>query len=399
VTTSVRKAFLPLLVLPLLAAGCGGSDDAASTDAASTDTTSISGAASDTTTVAMPEGPLPSELGTHAVGRRSITLTDADRDGRELVVDIWYPADPDAAAVAPKSVYAFIPGIEFTSEVAAADVPVEAGDPYPFLIYSHGSGGLRFVASTTAELLASHGFVVAAADHTGNTAFDSFLGTSSPREQVAIDRAADTAFVITEMLAEAAADGTPLSGAIDPDRIGIYGHSFGGYTSLAAVSGHDGVPPDTRIKAAVGQAPYTGLLTDAELEAVDVPTLLLSGTKDETTPIPDNTERPWALVSGRPLYRVDITDAGHQSFVDVCDYQELLATMPDALPAVVDVIDEFALEGCAPGLIDIDRADEIIDTYTVAFLLTYVAGDESMAAYLTPAYAETLPEVVFSAKE
>jgi len=393
VTSPLRRTLLPLLVL-VAAVGCGGSNEPSS-DGTASDTTG----ATATTAVARPDGPSPAQLGDHAVGRRTVTLTDPDRDGRELTVDVWYPADADTVSAAPKSVYDFIPGVEFTSEVAAADVPVDGDGPDPFLVYSHGSGGLRFVASTTAELLASHGFVVAAPDHTGNTAFDSFLGTSAPRAETARFRPADTAFVISELLAESASTDLPLSGAIDPERIGIYGHSFGGHTALAAVSGHDGIPPDTRIKATVGHAAYTELLTDAELEAIDVPTLLLSGTKDTTTSVADNTERPWRLIAGRPLFRVDITDAGHQSFADVCDYQRFLAEQPDAPAPVVEVIDEFALGGCAPELLDIELAEDTIDTYTVAFLLRHVAGDEAAAAYLTAAYAETRPEVTFSVEE
>ena len=266
------------------------------------------------------------------------------------------------------------------------------------MIYSHGSGGQRFVASDNAELLASHGFVVAAPDHVGNTAFEAVLGTEAPDDQIAVDRPTDTAFVITELLAESEATDTPLAGALDPERIGIYGHSYGAYTALTAVSGTDDVPPDDRIVAAIAQAPATESITDAQLEAVDVPTMLLSGTADVTTPIADNTERAWELISGRPLYRIDITDAGHQSFTDVCEYQALAPELPDAPEALVTFIDGYAVEGCAPELIDIDTAHEIIDTYTVAFLLDHVAGDESAAPWLGPEYAETIPDVVYDAK-
>ncbi len=401
-TSSLRRPLALLLAVTFVAAGCGASEsdvlvsgNPPSTAAPETTTTTPTAPPA---TIPLPGVPSPAEPGDHAVGRRTITLVDEARDGRELTVDIWYPADEGAAAAAPLSVYSFIPGVEFTAEFAAADVPVDDAGPFPFVVYSHGSGGQRFVASDNAELLASHGFVVAAPDHAGNTAFDAFLGTEAPDEQIAVDRPADTAFVITELLAESAATDTPLAGAIDPERIGIYGHSFGGYTALTAVSGVGDVPPDDRIVAVVGQAPATRGITDAELEAVDVPTLLLSGTEDETTPIATNTERPWELVSGRPLIRVDIVDGGHQSFADVCEYQQIAAELPDDLQALKDVIDDYAVEGCTPELIDIDTAHQIIDTYTVAFLQRYVAGDTEAEAWLTPAYAETIPEIVYDVK-
>lgn len=395
--SSLRRSLIPLLALVFVAVGCGGSESDVLVSGIPPSTAAPETTAP-ATTVPLPEGPSPAEPGEYVVGRRTITMVDEERDGRELTVDVWYPADSEAAADAPLSVYNFIPGVEFTSEVAAADVPVDAGGPYPLVIYSHGSGGQRFQASDNAELLASHGFVVAAPDHVGNTAFDAFLGTEAPPEQTALDRPADTAFVITELLAASEAADTPLTGAIDPERIGIYGHSFGGYTALTAVSGVGDVPPDDRIVAAAAHAPATRSITDEELEAVDVPTMLLSGTEDITTPIAENTERPWELVSGRPLYRIDIIDGGHQSFSDACDYREVVADLPDSLAALQGVIAEYAEEGCTAELIDIDTAHEIIDTSTVAFLQRHVAGDDSAGPWLTPEYAETVPEIVYDVK-
>ena len=150
--------------------------------------------------------------------------------------------------------------------------------------------------------------------------------------------------------------------------------------------------------AVVAQAPATGLISDEGLESITIPTLLLSGTRDRTTPVAQNTERPWELISGRPLIRVDIIDGGHQSFTDVCDYQALVPELPDAPAVLVAFIEEFAVEGCAPLLIDIEVAHEIIDTYTLAFLQRYVAGDTEAEAYLTPEYAETIPEITYEAK-
>ena len=97
-------------------------------------------------------------------------------------------------------------------------MPVADGGPYPLALYSHGSSGQRFVASGNAELLASHGFVVAAPDHTGNTAFDAFLNTTAPQDQLAVDRPTDAEFVITELLAQSAAGATSASWPWSPRR-------------------------------------------------------------------------------------------------------------------------------------------------------------------------------------
>ena len=256
------------------------------------------------------------------------------------------------------------------------------------MIYSHGSGGLRYVASFFTELLASHGFVVASVDHVGNTAIESIAGTETPREVNARNRVLDVQFLITEMLASSDAAEGQFSGTVDAESIGVSGHSFGGFTTLASVGGYatdlGDVAGDDRVDALVAMAPASGINSDAELEAVDVPTLLLSGTEDTTTPIDPDTEKAWDLVSGRPLWRVDLTDAGHQSFTDVCRYQDVVLPALDAPQVLTDAVDEFALEGCVPELMPIDQAHDLINRNAVAFLLTYLAGRDRLRGLPPP---------------
>jgi predicted dienelactone hydrolase len=373
----------------LLAAGCSDGDSGDDAGGGST--------ASTTTTVAEPDPSLspPDEPGPYAVGRTTLQLDDTSRS-RPLVADVWYPAE--AGATGDPSVYQFIPGIEFASENALAEVTVSTDGPFPLVVYSHGSGGLRYVASFFTELLASHGFVVASVDHVGNTAVELVAGGDVDRDQVAYDRVLDVEFLITQVLDASAAGEGLLSGSVDPDRVGVSGHSFGGFTAFAAVGGYTNdlgsVEGDDRIDAVVAMAPASELNSAEELEAVDVPTLLVSGTRDETTPIDPDTEKAWELVSGRPLWRVDITDAGHQSFTDVCSYQELLPTL-DAPQLLIDAVDEYALEGCTEELLPIDEAHSLINRNSVAFLLAYVAGEADYEAFL----AQEVPGEVVQVKE
>ena len=58
------------------------------------------------------------------------------------------------------------------------------GGPFPLIVYSHGSGGQRFISAFLTEALAARGYVVVAADHTGNTAVDQFTNTTLPRKEV-----------------------------------------------------------------------------------------------------------------------------------------------------------------------------------------------------------------------
>lgn len=378
------------LALALVGAACSGDGDGdGEADGASQDPT--------TTTAPDPLASLapPDEPGPFGVGRSTLQLDDTDRQ-RPLVADVWYPTEPDATG--EPSVYQFIPGIEFASDTALADVPVSAEGPFPLVVYSHGSGGLRYIATFFTELLASHGFVVAAVDHVGNTAVELITGGDADRDRVAVDRVLDVQFLIDEMLGRSDAPDGLFTGTVDAERIGVTGHSFGGFTAFASVAGHTNpagtAPGDDRVDALVAMAPASGLNSTEELGAVDVPTLLVSGTKDVTTPIDPDTETAWDNITGRPLWRVDITDGGHQSFTDVCDYQVLLPTL-DAPQLLIDTVDDYAEEGCVGNLIPIDDAHELINRNSVAFLLAFVAGEVDYEAFL----ADEVPGEVVQVKE
>ena len=324
----------------------------------------------------------PGSPGSFAVGVRTTTVHDVQRPDRALVCEIWYPVDPaDVPADAPLASYDFLPTVRPPARLAVGgDLPTAPG-AFPLVVYSHGRGGTRFIASYFTEVLASHGFVVVAADHSGDTAFDAFLGTAVEEHENLELRPRDVSVVLDAVLA-ADDDRGWLGGHIDPARIGIAGHSFGGTTALALAGGTPSTPADPRVRAVVGMAAYTRPLGDETLSAVDVPTLLMSGTSDTTTPITLDTERPWTLVAGRPLLRVDLARAGHQSFTDVCAYRDLLDTVPDLPQELRDAVHEYAADACGPGLLDIGTALRLTNRYTIAFLLRWLAGDVSVDRWL-----------------
>lgn len=379
-----------VVAVAIVAAACGSST--AATSAPPPTTSPVADTPSS-------PAPRPDQPGPFAVGRRTITVTDPNRPQRPLTVDVWYPADAASVSATPFTTYTFLPGVQFDSTVAHADAALASGGPYPFVVYSHGSGGFRWVATYFTELLASHGFVVASADHTGDTATDQVAGTDTTPEQNALDRPADAHAEIDALLTHAATAGDPLRGAVDPARIGMAGHSFGGFTAITAAAGYQTVPPDPRIKAVLAQAPYTRPIPADVLQRDTVPTMIITGTLDTTTPIATDTVRPWELIPGRPLFRVDVTGMAHLQFTDVCAYPALLAALPTAPPQViVDLVSRRTDTACTPAYLDITRAHEVTNTFGVAFLERYVAGDTSVEPYLTASYASTVPEVAFSEK-
>jgi predicted dienelactone hydrolase len=325
-------------------------------------------------------GPAP-----YAVGRRTIEV--GSEPGRTVTVDVWYPADPAAVVGMPKSTYAF-PGLSYPSTVAYDAPPVSGQGPFPLVVYSHGSGGQRYVSAFLTEALAARGFVVA--DHTGNTALDVFTKTQLPRQEVLRIRPLDISAEIDAMTTASSDRTSPFAGAVDEARVGLVGHSAGGTGALLTVAGHDGVAADPRVRAVVGLAAYVDPVSDAELARVKLPLLLVSGTLDTTTPIRTQTERAWRRIPAKPFYRVDLRGAGHESPSDVCYYEDLVKAKPDTAAALVKAIDDFAQSACTPKFLPIETAHRLIDRYAIGFLERYVAGDKSAARWLRP----TQPKVV-----
>ena len=338
--------------------------------------------------------PLAAE-GPHGVGLTTFAAADPSRPGRSLTIDVWYPTEPGTPSGSPASLDVLVTDIPLPG--VRRDSGVDPGARYPLVVFSHGSGGVRFQSWFLLQALASHGYVVVAPDHAGNTALDQLSGTADPFPVVAANRPRDVSFAIDEVLARATDPSDLLAGAVDPSRIAVVGHSFGGFTALAVAGGYDGWGPDERVDAIVPIAAASGLLDDAELRNVDVPTLLLAGTSDETVPLAAAAERPWDEIDGSPSWRVDVHRAGHNSFTNVCDLYEALvdAGLP---PELLAFLASSAEEGCAPSLIPIEEAHRLSVQYTLAFLRTTIGHDARWQRYLAPQWAarQELPVTVLT---
>lgn len=387
-------ALLPATLALLI--GCSSSDEPSSAEQgrASSESTRTPTTAVKTSTTDRP----PDEPGTYGVGRTTVTLVDNERSGRTLTTDVWYPIE--AAPEAPPSLYQFdaaIPAIDL--DVAKADQPIAPGGPFPVIVFSHGSPSIRYQSLFFTELLASHGFVVAAPDHAGDSAVDALSGSLAEASTMSIDRPADISFVIDAVLGGAVDEPAGLADAVDADRIGIVGHSGGGDTVLAVTGGRSGAAADDRVKAVLAWTPSTAGLNDESLSAIDQPTMLVGATLDDIAPIEPNVERAWAAISGRPLYRVDITGGGHDQFTNVCDFLAAADSNPDFPAALRPVVDLPAADACTPEFIPIEDAHRIISRFGVAFLELHVAGNADAATWLTSAAAAKMPDVTLTLKE
>ena len=336
---------------------------------------------------AAPLADLPSTgLGEYDVGVSTITITDPTRN-RPLTVDVWFPLADDVTGDPHR--YTFVTGDYYESPQAVTAEPasISSDGPFPLVVYSHGSGGTRYIHSNYTETIASHGYLVVAPDHTGNTAVERVLDTADDRSVIALNRPQDIRVVIEAMVNPESPETAGFVAAADPERVAVTGHSFGGFTAYASAAGYANelgeVGPEPLLDAIIPLAPAVGgddpanqLLSDGRLIAVQVPSLVMVGTNDQTTPIDPNVERAWELNSSDPHYRLELVDAQHNTFTDVCAYLDFLPSLPEVSDAVLQALEPQAAEGCAPGDMAIPRAQELTNTFAISFLDSIFKGGE-----------------------
>src|SRR5690349_19494483 len=142
----------------------------------------------------------PGQPGPYAVGVHTVELTDPSRN-RTFSVEVWYPVDP-AHVDGDDNTYSLLGGLVALPSPARRDATPAPGGPWPLVVFSHGYGGIRFQSFFLTEQLASHGFVVAAPDHPGNTLLDfGSLGDDAATAQSAMDRPVDVAFTADRAIA------------------------------------------------------------------------------------------------------------------------------------------------------------------------------------------------------
>jgi predicted dienelactone hydrolase len=233
---------------------------------------------------------LPVPTGPFAVGRIAYHWTDSSRaeplsprEGarREIMVHVWYPAARpttsrrtapyiNAFAAVSKAVprealeglfrpaaYSVIElSLPETHTVAGAAMP-SSREKYPVLLFSHGLGIPTALYTAAIEDLVSYGYVVAAIDHTYDTAFTVFPGdrvvlyarqawqteSQKPNGYVnyvkkRIEEAwsPDIRFVLGQLgrLDGDASLSAPFCGRLGLERVGAFGHSMGGLAAVRA---------------------------------------------------------------------------------------------------------------------------------------------------------------------
>jgi len=199
----------------------------------------------------------PFERGRFPTGLGTIHARDPLRD-RVFPCEIWYPEGQ--------------PGLQ------------------PLILFSHASGGSRTQSTFLCTHLASHGYMVVALDHSETIAPElarkdgETAGQKAGRQAAWIaSRVPDILFLLDATLSGKAA----LEAEIDPARIGIVGHSFGGWTALAATEADPRIGAVVALAPAGASNPRPGIVqaTLAFNWGRDVPALYLVAENDVSLPL------------------------------------------------------------------------------------------------------------------
>ncbi len=376
-------------------------------------------------------GPVPEAEGTKTVAPDGpypvgVKIERMNYHGREIPLMVWYPAMPQTGAGS----YLYNTRIQGS---AVLNAPAEKKDaPYPLLIFSHGLGACGCQSVFYTENLASFGYVVVAPDHDDSMmchiegepdvsylglvwAFIKSLGNLEKMvmalfgdhlTKIGFDlsyRSAEARAVIDQALNWNQNPASFLSGMMDPDRIGVTGHSLGGYTSLmvGGVPFHcDDEKPDPelcdtdnfkkidlrrmdpccldimremedpfqlrdeRVKAILPLGPAV-IFPNLERAAAElkIPVMIITG-DNKRMEVP--WDRIWTLYTGAPppKYVIRLKETDHMTIADL---------------TLKVIAARFVLPGFRSHFADKAQAYK---EYSVAFFDLYLKGDDSRAAVL-----------------
>jgi len=220
-----------------------------------------------------------------------------------------------------------------------APAPGQPGRPYPLLVFAHGSGGLGTGYDVLLRTWAAAGYVVAA------PAFPIARDDAEAGDWV-IDLPklpGDMSYVIDQVLRLNGDAGSPLRGAVDPERVGVAGHSMGGITTLA-IAGNT-CCHDDRIKAAVVLAGRETPYGSGQFWAkIATPILLVHGDEDSNVVYTDGRRAYADAPPPRFLLTILHGDHGTPYTGDMANVQSALVT-----DATLDFLDQY-LHGASDGV-------------------------------------------------
>ncbi|MBD2530993.1 alpha/beta hydrolase [Nostoc flagelliforme FACHB-838] len=329
----------------------------------------------------------PSQPGVAQVKVLNLSLNDQKRD-RKIPVDIY------------------------SSTAATADKPV--------IVFSHGFGSVRTDLRYLAEHLASHGYVVAALEHPGsneantNSALQGKTRVMKPQEF--LYRPQDISFLLDELEKLNQTANHPLRGKLATNKAMVIGYSLGGSTALALAGAElqlerlkqrckenltilslgeniqciaQQLPEnsyqlrDTRIKQVIALNPTTSLIFgETGLTKVQVPTLVLAGSADKTTPALTEQIVGFDKIPS-PKWLVGIVGATHLSVKDPSTTLDQIG-QPNTPISGGEIVGEQAAD-----------VRKYVKAIALAFAFQMTPEAKNYAVFLTSDYAQFASTTAF----
>ena len=337
--------------------------------------------------------PVLAQTGALSVEQRSLMLTDPKRD-RTFPVNLFLPANLDAVQ---------------------GSIPV--------VILSHGYGDTRTnpAAIKAAQSMAANGYMAVLPEHVGsNKQYQSDLTRGLNQDSFEamefINRPLDVRFLIDTLEQQNA---TNFQGRLQLDRVGVLGHSFGGYTALVAAGATvdiehleaqctlennitheqinialalqcralelkslpdalkkltDGSLSDDRIGFVFTLSPVASLFGKDGMNAIQVPTVIIGGALDIASPV---AVEQVAAFQGLTMAQKYLYLAENLSHTPELTRVALEITNPN-----IEVVEGFSQTQ--------NLFTDLIITLAIAHGNVYLQGDNSYLPYLTSAYVETV---------
>jgi predicted dienelactone hydrolase len=235
--------------------------------------------------------------------------------------------------------------------------------PFPIIVISHGLAEDRNTFAYLAKHLVSYGFAVAVIEHpeTNSKDFKQFLSgfASTPQATDLINRPLDVKYLLDELQRLNDYD-VNLKGKLNLQKVGVIGHSLGGYTALALAGAtinfqqvrKDCIPnrslnlsvflqcgalelqpaiypiKDDRVKAILAFNPLNSTIFGSKgVSQIKIPTMLLGSSQDIfTPPVPEqifpftrlpNPDKYLALIENGTHFTVEIDPPPSQTVIPV----------------------------------------------------------------------------------
>lgn len=271
------------------------------------------------------------------------------------------------------------PGSPERSFRVALWYPEGAPGEHPLAVYSHGFVSSRHGGTYLAEHLASHGYVVLAADYP----LTNVRAPGGPDPDDVVHQPADVSFLIDRVMALAGTE-RPFAGEIDAERIGAFGLSLGGITTTLVAFHPEWRDP--RVAAAISLAGAGDVFGPRFFDHAEVPFLWIAGTADaivdyrrNALPMPDRI-RDGGLVS--------ITGGTHVGFAHIAAGLMRILGNPDKVGCRLAGVDpeaspEHPFSGLfgtpEQGLLEVT---EYLPPCATTFERTMAAGRQQMLATL-----------------